>query len=174
MYESNSSFVKSEGLSANQEIPRIVWNPKIHCRINNSPPPVPLPSQINPVHVPHPTYWQFCNILPATPRISKWFFLSGLPTLNIVSTSHVPHTCHIPELSHSSWFDHSNNIWWAVYIIKLRVMQSSPLSSYLVLCRPKYLFSNTFSICFSVSAIDQVSHSCKTKRQHYSFVYVNL
>jgi hypothetical protein len=28
----------------------------------------------------------------------------------------------MPRPSHSSWFDHPNNIWWAVQIIKLLVM----------------------------------------------------
>jgi hypothetical protein len=42
---------------------------------------------------------------------------------------------------HSSCFDHPNDIWWGVQIIKLLVMQSSPLPSYPVPPRPKYLFS---------------------------------
>jgi len=37
--------------------------------------------------------------------------------------SPVPHTCYMPRPSHSSSFDQSNNIWWAVQVNKLLVIQ---------------------------------------------------
>ena len=41
--------------SATQEIPRMLWNLKIHYRFYNIPPPLPIKSKFDPVHAPHPT-----------------------------------------------------------------------------------------------------------------------
>ena len=91
--------------AASQEIPRILWNPKVYYCTHKRPPPVSILGQPNPVHTPishlleiHP------NIIhPSTPRSPQWLFPSGSPTKNLYTplSSPIRSTCpvHLREIT---------------------------------------------------------------------------
>ena len=97
--------------SPSQTIRRTVLNPEVHCRIHKSPPPVPTPSQINPVHVPPSRLlnMHFIIILSSAPRSSKWSLSFRFFHQNPIYTSRLSHSCHMPHPPHSYWFDYQNN-----------------------------------------------------------------
>ena len=59
--EQSLSWEASYRFSASQEIPRILWNPKVHYRIHKCPPTVPILNHIDPIHT--PTSWRSILIL---------------------------------------------------------------------------------------------------------------
>ena len=130
---------KLTGFAANQEIPRILWTPKVYYRIQNCPPPVHILSQLDPVHAPTSYFLKIrLNIiLPSTSGSSKWSLSLRFPHQNPVYTPPLPRTCYMNRQSHSSRFSHPNNTGWAVQIIQL-LMQFSLLPCYLGPLGPIY------------------------------------
>ena len=110
---------EANSYSASQEVPRILWNPKVYHRIYNSPPTVPIPNHINPVHTYLSTSWRSILILSAHLQFGfpSGLLPSGLPTNTLCTILLSPNMCYMPRPAHSAWFDHPNNIWWGVQII---------------------------------------------------------
>ena len=106
MQQSPSS--EANRFAASQEIPRILWNPKVHYRIHKCPPTAPILSHLDPFRTPTSHFLKIhLNIIhTSVPGSPEW------------SLSYAPHA---PPIS-ASWFYHSHNIGWAVQIIKLLIM----------------------------------------------------
>ena len=110
--------------SASQEIPRILWNPKIHYHIQSarhlSLSSASLIQSMTPSF--HFLKTQINIILPSTSGSPKWSLSLRFPYQNPVYASPLLHRCSTPHQSHSSRFYYPNNIGWVVEIIKLLLM----------------------------------------------------
>ena len=107
--------------AASQEIPHILWDPKVHFRIHKCPALVPFLSQLHPVHTPtsHFLKIHLNIILPSMSGSPQCSLSFRFPHQNSVYISPLPHTRYMPCALHYSRFYHPHNIGWGVQNIKL-------------------------------------------------------
>ena len=148
--------------SASQII-HILWNPKVHYRIHKCPPPVPILSQLDPVHSPHPTSWRSSLILSSHLRLglpgvllpsvfpTKTLFT---PLLSPIRATCPTHLILLDIITQTTFGKHYRSVSssWCSYLHSL--LTSSLLGPDIII--------NTLSLRSSISVSDQVSHPYKT------------
>jgi hypothetical protein len=114
-----SPSLEANRYAGSQEIPHILWNPKVHYHIHKCSPPVSILRLLNPIHSStfHFLKIHFNIIRPCKPVSPHWSLSLRFPHLNPVHASALPHPCYVSSLSLSYRFYHPHNIGWAVQII---------------------------------------------------------
>ena len=102
---------KANQFSASQEIPHILWNPKVHYRIHKCLPPVPTPGQLDQVHTPTSHFWRSILILSSHLCLGllSGLFSSGSPSKPCICLSSPPYTI-MSCPSHSSVWTFCNKM----------------------------------------------------------------
>ena len=160
--EQNPSW-EANRFSASQEIPLILWNPKVHYRNHTCPPHVPVLNQLDPVHAPtsHLLNIHLNIILPSMPVSSKWSISLRFPHQNPVYASPLSHMCYKPI--HFILFDliariilgeDYGSLSSSLCSFLLSPVTSSFLGPNILL---NTLFSNIFSLCSSLSQCERLS-----------------
>ena len=164
---SSALLEKLTGFAANQEIPRILWNPKVNYRTHKRPPPVPILSQPHTVPT-TPSHFLRVHlniILPSTSWSPQWSLSLRFPHQNLVHTSpFIRATCpvHLIRLDFitRTMLGEGYRSLSSSLCNFLHSPVTPPLLGPNILLNT--LFSNTLSLCSSLNVSDRVSHPYKT------------
>ena len=116
----SSHYWEASSSSANQEIHRILWNPKVQCFFHNSPPVVSTLSHISRLHVLLSRFFKmhFNIILSSFMRLpSGLYFLQVSPPRQSISQRWCT-GCGVG--AHVS----GRNSWWSCRVVSCRVVYS--------------------------------------------------
>jgi hypothetical protein len=94
--------------------------------------PYPEPGKSTPHPPTNLSKVHFDPILPSISWSCRWSLSFGLSHRNPVHVSPLSLVCDMPLPPHSAWFDLPSDIWWWVHVMKLPIMQLSPLSRYFI------------------------------------------
>ena len=113
-YSIKQSPWEANRLSLSQEITHILWNPKLQYHIHKCSLPVPILSQLDPVHNPTSHFLDIhLNIIvPSMPWSSMWSVSLSFPHLNTVYISTLPISSTWPAyLCFSNWSPEQYCVW---------------------------------------------------------------